>query len=170
MNIFSSKKYKAPAMSDDEQEKARLPEEMPPQVARYAPPAQRDEAREAVSRAAEVYDQVKQENHDLKDKLFQAIRGIEQRDLRINHLEVALAEERNQSSSHRAIRDEAMDEVLQWRGLVASVRALIERFETGPLPPPRRRKAAVKDNGEKLPEAAAEIVISDEPPAEKEAG
>jgi chromosome segregation ATPase len=96
-----------------------------------------DEKREAMIKAAVLYDQFEQQRQQLEVMLTEATLGIEARNRTIENLKLELAEARNNLCTLQSTCEALRQEVSDCRALFSSLRAQLDHFE---IPLPVRRK------------------------------
>jgi chromosome segregation ATPase len=96
-----------------------------------------DEKREAMIKAAVLYDQFEQQRQQLEVMLTEATLGIEARNRTIENLKLELAEARNNLCTVQSTCEALRQEVSDCRALFSSLRAQLDHFE---IPLPVRRK------------------------------
>jgi chromosome segregation ATPase len=111
--------------------KIPLPEKPEPE------PKPVDEKREAMIKAAVLYDQFEQQRQQLEVMLTEATLGIEARNRAIENLKLELAEARNNLCTLQSTCEALRQEVSDCRALFSSLRAQLDHFE---IPLPVRRK------------------------------
>ena len=131
---------------------------MPKEMTIAQPPNERDILiRAAADRAAAAFDNLHDRMANLEEKLKEALTALEGRNARVEVLERAMHEERQQFElelgrkdniieSYRAIRDDALHERDQLRVVFHSLRVQLDALEL-PLRGPSRAAEDVPDEG-----------------------